>query len=311
MERWHYHYAGLIFRSELRIPEWDAFQVPGADEADVEILLEAEGAPLLPSAVLGVGTVRFPFPDAGEFLVQDGREIRLRPEPGAGGLAVRAGLLGPALGVLLNQLGSLALHASAVKAKDGVVLLCGPSGAGKSTLAAALADRGLPILSDDLCCLACPEGQDPKVHPGPPRIKLWQEALERLGLADLPRGRDHARLEKFHLTLAAAPPAEPLPLGRIVLLEWGPLGLETLGGLAAVRRLVAAATYQRWQLAPMGCLARHWEHCLRLAARVPIQAFRRPRDWDELGASVNFFLAQGLGELEWEQLGRGPQIWMD
>jgi hypothetical protein len=47
-------------------------------------------------------------------------------------------VLGPAMGVLLQQRGVLVLHASAVTMDGGVVAFLGHSGWGKSTMAAAM-----------------------------------------------------------------------------------------------------------------------------------------------------------------------------
>ena len=62
-------------------------------------------------------------------------------------------LYGPILGFVLRSWGRLALHASCVRIGDEAILLAGPSGAGKSTTAAALATRGVSVLSDDLTAL--------------------------------------------------------------------------------------------------------------------------------------------------------------
>ena len=57
--------------------------------------------------------------------------------------------LATALHLLLRGRGAHGLHAAAVEAPAGGVLLVGPSDAGKSTLAYALARHGWPFVSDD------------------------------------------------------------------------------------------------------------------------------------------------------------------
>lgn len=51
---------------------------------------------------------------------------------------------------MLARRGRTPVHASAFMAGDLAIVLAGPSGSGKSTLALAAAERGLPILSDDM-----------------------------------------------------------------------------------------------------------------------------------------------------------------
>ena len=97
-------------------------------------------------------------------------------------------LLGPVLGLLLRMRGSTCLHGSAVSLGDAVVAFVGPQGAGKSTTAAALAQQGCPIVSDDVVALAEVDGEF-RVHPAYPYLCLWPESVEALfGSAEaLPR----------------------------------------------------------------------------------------------------------------------------
>lgn len=88
-------------------------------------------------------------------------------------------LLGPVFGVLLRLRGVTCLHASAVAFGDRVAAFVGSEGAGKSTTAAALAQRGHPILSDDVVALAERDGSF-FVHPACPYLCLWPESVESL-----------------------------------------------------------------------------------------------------------------------------------
>ena len=88
-------------------------------------------------------------------------------------------LLGPVFGVLLRLRGVTCLHASAVAFGDRVAAFVGSEGAGKSTTAAALAQRGHPVLSDDVVALAERDGSF-FVHPACPYLCLWPESVESL-----------------------------------------------------------------------------------------------------------------------------------
>jgi hypothetical protein len=97
-------------------------------------------------------------------------------------------LLGPVLGLLLRLRGVTCLHASAVSFGDCAVAFLGSEGAGKSTTAAALAQQGCAIISDDVVALAEIDGAF-YVYPAYPYLCLWPESVETLyGSADaLPR----------------------------------------------------------------------------------------------------------------------------
>jgi len=96
-------------------------------------------------------------------------------------------------------------------------LFCGPSGAGKSTLAAALAQRGFPSVSDDLCAITL-TADVPLVQPDGRHLKLWAQAIDKLDLAERRGAAVRNRLEKFFVTPAVTL-AEPLPLGAVYALR--------------------------------------------------------------------------------------------
>jgi hypothetical protein len=97
-------------------------------------------------------------------------------------------LLGPVLGLLLRLRGVTCLHASAVSFGNYAVAFIGSEGAGKSTTAAALAQQGCAIITDDVVALAEADGVF-HVHPAYPYVCLWPESVASIyGSADaLPR----------------------------------------------------------------------------------------------------------------------------
>ena len=167
MQRIH----GLAIRAGVPLPGLAAAHTPCAD---VELeLVERLGAPLpariryragaADDATARVeivddvrGHLAFRYGDGSAFDVDHRtRPARIRAAiaPGQTLEDLTAYLYGPVLGFALRAWGRLALHASCVRIGDGAVLLAGPPGAGKSTTAAALAMRGLAVVSDDLTAL--------------------------------------------------------------------------------------------------------------------------------------------------------------
>ncbi|WP_204104535.1 MULTISPECIES: hypothetical protein [Spirulina sp. CCY15215] len=88
-------------------------------------------------------------------------------------------LLGPVLAFVLRLQGVLCLHASAIALQDSAIAFIGAAGAGKSTTAAAFAQRGYPVLSDDVVALDWQENT-PFVRPAYPRLRLWPESVDFL-----------------------------------------------------------------------------------------------------------------------------------
>ncbi|HUC62893.1 MAG TPA: hypothetical protein VMF53_13150 [Alphaproteobacteria bacterium] len=218
-----YSVAGLSVESEFVLPGL----IPGAaDGRSPDVTIKARPVPeaLEDAGAAGptwqIAGARFllRIPDVARFLLDGGRAIDVEPENGAAADDIAIFLIGTVLGILLHQRGQIVLHASAVRVGGKAVLFCGPSGAGKSTLAAALARHGFPLVADDVCAILIEAGAVPIVHPDGRQLKLWAQAIDRLGL-DASRGAAvRRRLEKFYVEPAAAF-AAPLPLGAVYALR--------------------------------------------------------------------------------------------
>ncbi len=157
-------------------------------------------------------------PDIARFLLNDGHEIVVEPETPAREADVPIFILGTVFGILLHQREQIVLHASAVRVSGRAVLFCGASGAGKSTLAAALAQRGYPLVTDDVCTLTIEGAGTPLVHPDGRQLKLWAQAINRLDLAQQRGDRVRDCLEKYYVDPADAF-TEPLPLAAVYALR--------------------------------------------------------------------------------------------
>jgi hypothetical protein len=283
-----YWFAGLLFESDLPIPEWSAFGTDdGRDDPDARIVLDREGAADVENEALSSvspGAYRFSVAGVARFLIADGNRIVVAPANGADHGEVRAFLLGSALATLCIQRDVHLLHASVVRT-DRTIALCGPRGAGKSTVAAALIHRGATFICDDLGRFDIVDGRA-AVHPSAPRLKLHQEALEALAWPVEALGRVHLRSTKLHVPQVPADGRTPVALDDVFLLEWGdgPVGVTSLKGVASLHAMVAAATYHPPLLESMGRIGEHWGRFAALAANVRVHRVVRPRRWSALDA---------------------------
>jgi hypothetical protein len=150
-------------------------------------------------------------------------------------------------------------------------------------LAAFLEQRGYTILGDDICPVRVYPGPGAVAFPGFPRLKLWAEALEALGLnpSDFPQLR--SEIEKHELTTRDRI-AEPfVPLRRLYVLcetrdlERDPRGVETVEGAARLGVLLAH-TYRFRYLNGFGRKPEHLRTCA--AVLKSISVFRLWRPWD-------------------------------
>ena len=203
---------------------------------------------------------------------------------------------GPVMGFVLRRRGVMALHASAVAVQGCAVVLCGPSESGKSTTAAALALRGVPVLSDDITALS--DGSVGfQVEPGYARICLWPDAVrDLLGQPDaLPRLTPN--WEKCFLPLDgnnASFEAQRKPLGAVYLLaprksEANAPRIEEVGAREALLELVQN-TYMNWLL-DRNQRAAEFDALSKLVTQVPMRRIVPHADPGRIGELCDLILA--------------------
>ncbi|MFY2763002.1 hypothetical protein [Arenimonas sp. MALMAid1274] len=294
----HYLVHGLEIASDLELPELAA----GRDAPpDVEIVAGATPRELTqvtgrgPQWQAAQGEFLFHVEGVARYHATGGRRIVVQVDDEAKDKPadVRLYLLGTALGAVLHQRGLLALHASAVLAPDGAWAFTGHSGAGKSTLAAWLQQReGWELLSDDVSVVVADRGQA-LIRRGPPRVKLWRDALEAMAIGPEGLSRDLMRFDKFHLGKPALTSAQEAPLRALVLIEATEHGpqIEAMRGreaLAAVMASVYRPEMADW-LRPRGAL---FLQCAELARCIEVYRFRRPRSLEGFDDALAPLLAR-------------------
>lgn len=271
---------GLGIRSDFFLPEL----VASESREDV-IILRGSGQELRPSGtsseidswITNREIFRF-FLDVGSFLVRDGREIIVDPAPGAEERVVRNFLLGFAMGAVLYQRGFLALHGSGVSIGGGVAVFLGSSGRGKSTIAAALGANGHPLVVDDVVAIKANSDDVPVVYPAFPQLKLWPDAAESLGydINDLPIISPRETKRAARLTRGFS--IEPLPLGRVYIIEEGDsIAIIPLSKQKAIMQLIRNTYTIRYLKAGVN-VPGHFLHCANVARAVPVCRLIRPND---------------------------------
>ncbi len=286
-----YRCYGLTLRSDVELPELPQTTAPGWDAEIIRASLSAvpAGADLLPKGLWRSGErCGVSIEGVAHFEARSGTQILVDPSHGADPAQVRLFLLGTVLGALMMQRGHLVLHGNAVRVGDGCVVVLGHSGAGKSTLAAEFARRGHQVLSDDVV----PLDAAGNALPGRPRIHLWRDALEQLGLFDPALERVHHQHEKFVVPLAD-PPEAPLPVRGIYVLERhhaDTLDLVAVRG-AASYPLLHEHTYRNEWVHGAAAAAAHLHQCARLAATSRINRIRRPLATMTAAATAEAILA--------------------
>jgi hypothetical protein len=279
-----YKIYGLTVCSALPLPG-----LPPADPDLAEILVSygpasdyaAEASPLAPDCWVSITACRFwcRVQGVARYLVPDKRRIIISPDPGADPRLVRQYLLAPVLYAPLYGRGLIPLHATAVEAGGGAVLLAGRKGAGKSSLAALLRRRGYRLIADDFCVTVTAAPGGIVALPGPPHLKLWPDMIEYLGEDRAALEPLSRREEKFCLPLAGDYCPAARPVTHIYLLsptEGQGFSLTSLAGAGKLFPLLEN-TYFVPALDLAGLRDQHFRHLAALARQARVVAISYPR----------------------------------
>lgn len=193
----------------------------------------------------------------------------------------------------LSLRGRPPLHAAALAIGGRAVLLGGPAGAGKSTSCEALRRRGARVLADDLAALEVAPGEI-RVHPGLPEVRLRAGPARQLRVAEAGAplwSRQGVGEDKVRVRLPWR--GEALPLAGLILLGWGPQGLEPLPVDQRLMRALPLALGTRG-LHP-GTEPAAFSLLSQVCRQVPVLLARRPRGLGGL---------EGQADWLWEQASR-------
>lgn len=252
-----------------------------------------------PNWSMAAGRFLLHIPGIVAMLLIDGRELVYQLADTSSGDDAAVFVSGTGFGLLLHQRGRVVLHASAVRVRGRAVLLCGPSGAGKSTLAAALVDRGHDLISDDFCAISILADRPPLVEPDGRQMKLWQNAIDWLLLAERRCDPVRPALRKYYVEPRAAA-ARAIPIGAVYILREARPPLAT--GIAAPNIVDAAVLLRRNAYRPamvrrMDQKDLYFRATAAIAEHAGLFTFTRALDFAAMDAAI------GSLESHWRDLG--------
>jgi hypothetical protein len=304
-----YTISGISVRSQVEIPSAIA-RVRHGEAPEVTIsaatVPEHLPAPLRAGADFEADETQFLLrvPGVARFLIRDGREILFEAAPGHDPGDLTLFLLGSCFAALLQQRGSLVLHASAVSVQGCAMLFCGQSGAGKSTMAAMLCERGYPLLNDDVCSLRPSPQGGYTVTPDGRMLKLWAQSVEFLELKSRRGPAVRSNTDKFYLAPAQSE-GMAQPVGGIYVLEAAAAGeTATLRRLSALQAMLELRrnSYRPTLVWAMAMEAAYFKATAALQSGIGVYMLRRPLAFEGAAATLD------LLESHWQTLGSRPLL---
>ncbi|HEX3012547.1 MAG TPA: hypothetical protein VHQ70_11080 [Syntrophomonadaceae bacterium] len=287
---------GLIIHSQIEIPEL----LPADGVPDVVVRLDKVPVHLENPSSTGVRFEASPhefllsLDTVGRYLVSGGKEIIIEPFSGVTMNDVRVFLLSSVFAALLHQRGCLVLHGSCIENNGAAIIFSGVSGIGKSTLATAFYQKGYHILCDDLTVVEIGEDDTPYVIPGVPSMKLWHDALQKLGQNADSLVMVREMMQKYRVNIVNQYCSQPLPLKRIYILGSDledKIRITELNSFEKMR-VINNNTFRKRFLEGQGVKPIHFKQCALLAQKVRVFKVLRPR--------AEFLLGELLSTLEKE-----------
>lgn len=288
----YYSAFGLIIASELELPRLIPAQGPDADVHIRIDRIDKNGleAPRLikPFCQMADNSLWLQIPGIARFLVVNGTRISVEPEADADPQSVRLYLLGSCIGALMHQRNRLIIHGTAVRFGDQCAIFAGNSGLGKSTLAAAFHQSGYEILADDLAVI----DKQQRVVPGYPQIKLWHDAIVKLGIDTSRLQRIRRQINKYAVPLTTGFCHTPLPIRTIYILQshnQKQYLFKPVEGFSKFQPL-KNQTYRGGYLEGLGLQEQHLKICAQLAGRIRLVRLTRPDHGFDLDRLVELIL---------------------
>ncbi len=212
-----YKAFGLIFKSDFEISELlDSEGMP-----DVEIKIGETPEKLDEFISKGVmyqaakNEFLLEVKNIAKYFVVNGDKIYVEPFKKEIDKEVRLFLLGSAFGALFIQRGLLPIHGSTVKFEKSATIFTGLSGVGKSSVAAYFVSQAYQVLADDISVV----NHNIEVVPGFPKIKLWNDILQKLEINDQSLEQIRPDMKKFQVSVYDKYFNKPLPLKNIIIIN--------------------------------------------------------------------------------------------
>lgn len=271
-KKFHYHLYGCKVESVIEIEG-----LPSSSPSPPDITIELAEVPFFIPRDSSQQSAWQAWPSrfyldirsVARYLVENGNKIFIAPYKESNRLELSVYLLGSAFGALLWQRGLFPLHASAVTNGKISFAITGDQGSGKSTSVSSFLKKGFIFVADDICAFTFQPDNLCTIQPGPPILKLLQDAALRYQL-NLDENRFDLFDNKYRFKITKFV-SIPTRCASLILLKDSKktASVRQLHGAAKITAL-HDASYRQILIDGLGLRAQHFNYCTLLAKRLTI-----------------------------------------
>lgn len=212
----------------------------------------------------------------GTYLIYNGNNIVVDKDIDANLEDVKAYLLGSALGMILFQRNTLAIHGGTTVINNKTLTIVGDSGSGKSTLTAALRLKKYLFVADDVSVI----NDNLMINLSYPQQKLCKDTMLKLGY-DINKFKkiDDDR-EKYKIPVKKDFVYEPVRMGAICEIKIGDNSKVEIEEIKGKEKLIILISniYRIELIKKSGIPPEYFKKCLEIAKNIKFYRMYRPKD---------------------------------
>ncbi|MEQ8910227.1 MAG: hypothetical protein RIC95_13600 [Vicingaceae bacterium] len=287
-KRYYYQVFGWNIASEIELQElWHGDETKAAD-----IVIKENSLPhnLEGAVKKGIGFQIKPghyflhIEDVAKYHVIEGKEIHIDQYSGANLNEIKVYLYASVFGGLCHLRNVLPMHAGAIMHQNNSYLFTGNTGAGKSTTVAKLQQKGYTVLTDDLAPIRFNSSGLATISQGISRIKLWEDALERINIPYSEEDQIRTEIKKYHTPIEKCLGGSNFPVRVIFVLEPYSKAELTFRELMGKEKAITIAKhiYRTQLIGALGLKEAHFEKVSHLLQQVRVIKISQPRKVNKL-----------------------------
>ena len=277
--KYYYDVYGLKIKSDIELPE-----LIESNDVNYEINICIGIAPsnVVKSIeqgrnlYLNCKEIWFNIKSIGTYLIYNGNTIVVDKDANAGIEDVKTYLLGSALGMILFQRNTLAIHGGTIVINNKTLTIVGESGAGKSTLTTALRLNKYLFMADDVSVI----NDNLMINSSYPQQKLCKDTMLKLGYELNQFKKIDDDREKYKIPLKEDFISKPVKMGSICEMKIADNSKVEIEEVKGKEKLIILINniYRIELIRKSGIPPEYFKKCLQIAQNIKFYRMYRPKD---------------------------------